>query len=112
MGRSEDSAYPETSWQALQYFNLYRFLVAFLFVSLIWIGYVPQPLGINNIRLFSLVAHIYLACSVAIAFAIRFRAIHYNLHVAAHVLVDIAAISLMMFASAGLSSGFGMLMVI
>ncbi len=112
MGRSESSAYPETSWQALQYFNLYRFLVAFLFVSLVWIGSVPQPLGMTSIRLFSLAAHIYLASSIAIAFTTRFRTIPYNLHVTAHVLVDVAAITLLMFASAGLSSGFGMLMVI
>ncbi|MBI4005846.1 MAG: hypothetical protein HY356_04185 [Gammaproteobacteria bacterium] len=104
--------HPDISWQALQYFNLYRFLITFLFVALIWAGHLPQPLGIYDRDLFSIVAHIYLAFSIAIAFVIRFQIPRYNLQVAGQVLIDIAAISMMMYASAGLSSGFGMLLVI
>jgi len=104
--------HPDTSWRALQYFNLYRFLVTFLFVALIWIGHVPQPLGVYDSRLFSIVAHSYLILSIVIGFAVKFQTPRYNLQVAGQVLVDIAAITLMMYASAGLSSGFGMLLVI
>src|SRR5690606_40251853 len=35
----------ETSWEALTWFNAYRFLVSFLFVALYWIGQLPDPLG-------------------------------------------------------------------
>ena len=34
------------AWNALTYFNFYRFLVSFLFAALTWIGQLPVPLGI------------------------------------------------------------------
>ena len=34
------------TWKALTYFNFYRFLIALLFVSLVWIGQLPEPLGL------------------------------------------------------------------
>lgn len=104
--------FSETSWQALQYFNLYRLLIALLFVGLIWIGQLPEPLGLYDKRLFSIVAHLYLLISIIIAIAIRLRLATYILQVASHVIIDIIMLSLMMYASNGLSSGFGMLLVI
>ena len=50
----------ETSWRALGYFNLYRLFISLLFVGLIWIGQLPEPLGIYDQRIFSIVAHLYL----------------------------------------------------
>lgn len=102
----------ETSWRALQYFNLYRFLISLLFVGLIWIGQLPEPLGVYNQRLFAVIAHGYLLASIVIAAVIRMQMPRYKLQVAVHVLIDIIAISLMMYASNGLDSGFGMLLVI
>lgn len=102
----------ETSWRALQYFNLYRFLISLLFVSLIWIGQLPEPLGIYDQKLFAYIAHGYLLTSIIIAFFIRAQIPRYKLQVAIHVLIDIIAICLMMYASNGLESGFGMLLVI
>jgi len=102
----------ETSWRALKYFNLYRFLISLLFVGLIWIGQLPEPLGVYNQRLFAFTAHGYLLVSIIIAVVIRMQMPRYKLQVAVHVLIDIIAISLMMYASNGLDSGFGMLLVI
>jgi two-component system sensor histidine kinase PilS (NtrC family) len=102
----------ETSWRALQYFNYYRILVSLLFVGLIWIGQLPEPLGIYNQKLFAYIAHIYLLLSVIIAFFIHAQIPRYKLQIALQVLIDITAISLMMYASNGLESGFGMLLVI
>lgn len=113
MSVSAHSTYiPHSAWRALQYFNLYRFLVAFLFVALIWIGQLPEPLGVSNRLLFSISAHIDLACACLFWFFINLRKPAYNLQVTAQVLFDIFIISLMMYASAGLNSGFGMLLVI
>ncbi|MGH8118993.1 MAG: sensor histidine kinase [Gammaproteobacteria bacterium] len=104
---------PNSAWRALQYFNLYRFLVAFLFVALVWIiQQLPQPLGESNRLLFSISAHIDLACACLFWFFINLRKPAYNLQVTAQVLFDIFIISLMMYASSGLNSGFGMLLVI
>ena len=102
----------QTSWQALQYFNLYRFLISLLFASLIWIGQLPEPLGIYDQKLFTLTVYGYLVISIVIAFGIWKQFPRYKIQVASHVLIDIAVISLLMYASNGLDSGFGMLLVI
>lgn len=102
----------ETSWRALQYFNLYRFLIAMLFVTLIWVGQLPEPLGSYNQLLFSVSSHVYLFLTIVIAFFINLQTPRYNLQIATHVMLDILVISLMMYASNGLNSGFGMLLVI
>lgn len=101
-----------TAWRALTYFNFYRFLIAFLFVALFWIGQLPEPLGVYDRTLFSLSTHIYLSVAVAAQFFIRLRTPPYPYQVMAQVLADIVIVSLMMYASAGLNSGFGMLLVI
>ena len=106
------NTHPETSWRALQYFNLYRFLIASLFVTLIWVGQLPEPLGSYHQLLFSVTSHLYLILTILIAFIIKLQIPRYTLQIAIHVMLDIFAISLMMYASNGLSSGFGMLLVI
>ena len=114
MNKSDDNVkiYTKTSWQALQYFNSYRILISLLFVGLIWIGQLPEPLGVYDQGLFAIAAHGYLVISIVIAIIISRQIPRYKLQVASHVLIDILAISLMMYASNGLESGFGMLLVI
>ena len=106
------NTHSETSWRALQYFNLYRFLIASLFITLIWVGQLPEPLGSYHQLLFSVTCHLYLVLSIIIAFFIKLQVPRYNFQVAVHVMLDIFAISMMMYASNGLGSGFGMLLVV
>jgi two-component system, NtrC family, sensor histidine kinase PilS len=110
--QNNQSAFTETNWQALQYFNLYRILISLLFIGLTWIGQLPEPLGLYDKKLFSLVVHAYLVISVIISFSIHLKVPRYMIQVASHVFIDIVAISIMLYASNGLGSGFGMLMVI
>lgn len=100
------------SWEALTYYNFYRFLISFLFVSLYWIGQLPEPLGDYDSTLFSIAAHIYLLVAVAAQLIVRLKKPAYAIQVAVNVFFDIFIITLMMYASAGLNSGFGMLLVI
>ena len=102
----------KVSWEALTYFNFYRFLVAFLFVSLYWIGQLPEPLGKYDRVLFAVSAHLYLVTSILAQLLVRLKTPTYPLQVFTNVLIDILIINLMMYASAGLNSGFGMLLVI
>ena len=102
----------DTNWLALNYFNGYRFLVAALFVALYWIGQLPEPLGVYDSRLFAVVVHAYLAAGIAAFVLVAYRFPRYKLQVSGQVLMDIVAITLLMYASDGLSSGFGMLLVI
>jgi len=105
--------YPDTtSWHALGYYNLYRFLIAFLFVSLYWIGQLPQPLGDYDSSVFALASHLYLVISVTALFFIKLRTPPFFYQVTGNVLLDILLIGSFIYSSAGLNSGFGMLMVI
>ena len=102
----------ETNWRALTYFNAYRFLVACLFTSLYWVGQLPEPLGVYDEKLFAGAVHLYVLFSLAATFFIRLHWPRYPVQVAGHIALDIVVITLLMYASAGLSSGFGMLLVI
>jgi two-component system sensor histidine kinase PilS (NtrC family) len=102
----------DTSWRALNYFNGYRLLVALLFTGLYWIGQLPEPLGVYDPQLFAVVVHGYLTFALGAFIAAGLRVPRYKLQVAVQMLLDIGAITLLMYASDGLSSGFGMLLVI
>jgi len=102
----------ETSWRALSYFNFYRFIIAFLFVSLYWASQLPPPLGAYDRGMFAATAHVYLAMSIIIVFFIQLKQPRFRVQVAAHILADIIIITIFMHASAGLNSGFGMLLII
>ena len=100
----------KVSWEAVTYFNFYRFLISFLFVSLFWIGQLPEPLGEYDRKIFGIAAHIYLLASICAQLLVRLKAPTYVFQVAANVFIDI--ITILMYASAGLNSEFGMLLVI
>ncbi len=102
----------QTNWTALQYFNIYRILLSAMFVVLISLGQLPEPLGIYDVKLFSYVGYSYLIIAVFLHILINRQFFRYNLQIALHAVIDIFMLSLMMYASNGLSSGFGMLIVI
>jgi len=101
-----------SSWKALTYYNLYRFLIAFLFVSLYWIGQLPEPLGLYDQNTFAVASHVFLFISILSQFLIRLRTPPFFYQVTALVIFDILLIAAFIYSSAGLNSGFGMLMVI
>ncbi len=100
------------NWQALAYFNFYRVLLSGLFLFLVYIGRLPQPLGSLDENLFSIVCHCYLLAAIIFSYFIRIQFPRFNLQVAFHILVDIIMLSLLMYSSNGLSSGFGLLIAI
>ncbi len=100
------------NWQALAYFNYYRILLSALFLFLIYLGQLPHPLGILDETLFSIVSHAYFLIAIVFGFFIYKQIPRYNLQIAFHVLVDIVALSFLMYSSNGLSSGFGILIII
>lgn len=101
-----------SAWNALTYFNFYRFLLAFLFVTLYWTGQLPTPLGVYDKALFFYCSHVYLVLAVLAQLVSRLRRPPYILQVCAQVITDIAIITLLMYASNGLSSGLGILLVV
>ena len=99
------------NWRALSYFNYYRILLAGLFVVLVYIGQLPPPLGSLDARLFSISSHVYLFIAIGFLWFIHKQYPRFNLQIALHTLIDIIMLSLLMYSSDGLSSGFGMLLV-
>lgn len=101
-----------TDWQALRYFNYYRILLAGLFLVLVYIGQLPDPLGSLDAQLFSFLTHVYFFISLIFAWFITNQYPRFNLQIAFHALIDIVTLSLLMYSSNGLGSGFGMLIII
>jgi two-component system, NtrC family, sensor histidine kinase PilS len=101
----------DRDWRPLYYFNLYRATLAGLFCVLAFWGGLPRPLGQADADLFSTVVVVYLTFSVVSIFTIRFRWLGFGVQIFAQVLADIVAIALLMHASGGVASGFGMLLV-
>jgi two-component system sensor histidine kinase PilS (NtrC family) len=102
----------ETTWRALRFFNLYRLVVSGLFVVLVWTDNLPTSIGWVDGRLFSWSATVYFLLAVLAQFLVETRLPRFNLQVLATVLLDICAITLMTYASGGITSGFGMLLIV
>ena len=99
-------------WQPLGYFNAYRLVLAGLFVTLVTWGAAPRPLGQYDGSLFQVTAIAYFVVSVAACASTLWRWPSFNRQVLVQVSLDIVAITLLMHASGGVTSGFGMLMVV
>lgn len=102
----------EPTWKLLEYSNLYRFLIAVFFVFLIEIQKLPEPLGSYDARLFIVATKLYLLLSVIIACFIKLRIPQYGTQITIQVILDICIINLLMYSSSGVSSGFGMLLIV
>lgn len=99
-------------WRALEYFNYYRLLLSGLFIILVHIGQLPQPLGSLDSDFFSIVSHLYFLVALVFGWFIHQQLPQFNIQIVLHVLIDITMLSFLMYASDGLSSGFGLLLII
>jgi two-component system sensor histidine kinase PilS (NtrC family) len=102
---------PENYWISLRYFNLYRIALAALFLG-ISLAYGELNLGSHNLALFRGVSAAYLVLGVAFDAVLRNHRENFNMQLSAHACVDIVAITLLMYASGGIRSGLGVMMLI
>ncbi len=103
--------YSEAFWRSLLYFNIYRVIVALvLFGAVNWLGE-NTPFGSYHRTLFLYTDYAYLAFALSSFAIILSRRIAFNLLLAASVLTDIVAVVLMMYASGGVPSGLGLLLL-
>ena len=101
-----------SSEKALFYFCCYRLILSCLFVFLYFFKQLPSPLGINDLVLFNQVASGYLVVAFILFFFMNDNRIPFNLQVAIHACLDIVFLTILMYASQGLNSGFGLLLLI
>jgi two-component system, NtrC family, sensor histidine kinase PilS len=102
--------YPESYWRSLHYFNIYRTAVALVLLLGAAFSQATSHLGSYDRTLFLQVAVMYLSFGVASAFLIRTRW-RFNVQLAAQVIADIGFIVVLIYASNGITSGLGLLLL-
>lgn len=102
----------ESFWRSLRFFSVYRLSIALLFLVAARVFGDTVSLGTQDSRLFGRVAAIYLVLAVVFLVALLRRPRLFNLQLSVQVAVDIAALTLMMFASGGQKSGIAALLFV
>jgi len=98
-------------WKPLRYFNLYRATLSGLIITLALFGIAPRYFGQTDADVFWVTAVAYFVFSILSGLLIKTRWGGFQTQVMAQVFGDIVAITVMMHASGGVASGFGMLLV-
>lgn len=101
------------TWRPLDLLNLYRFTLAGLFLVLALIpSELTRALGAYNPTLFVTTTVCYLLFALLSAFSIRGRWPAFPVQLHAQLLADLVAILLLTYASGGVRSGLGLLLII
>ncbi len=109
--RDGQPGFHSSHWRSLDYFNLYRLIVAAilaivsLFVARDW------PLGAENPVFFRIAAFAYLVSSALFIIGIRARWPSFPVQLSLHIFTDIVLVTAMANASGGVSSGLGLLLL-
>ncbi|MGA7985278.1 MAG: ATP-binding protein [Burkholderiales bacterium] len=103
---------PESFWISLRYFNLYRIVVAAVFLGTALLYDESINLGSRDLDLFRYVCAIYLFLGFVFLAILRKLRDGFNLQLSIQVCVDITAITLLMYASGGVRSGLGVMLLI
>jgi two-component system, NtrC family, sensor histidine kinase PilS len=102
----------ESFWISLGYFNLYRVALATLFFSLALVYEDQLNLGSHSLPLFRAVCAVYLLAAIALHALLRRVREGFNTQLTVQVSLDILAISLLMYASGGMTSGLGVMLLV
>ena len=100
------------TWKPLRLLSFYRAILAGLLVVLFFSIPENSGLGSQHHTLYALTSIAYLLFSVLAGFSARLRHPGYELQTLTQISVDIIAITVLMFASGGLDSGLGILLLI
>lgn len=105
------SAFPDSYWRSLQFFNGYRITVAAL--MLVGVGLVGDalPLGSANLPAFFYLDAAYLVVAVLFFLPLRARRPDLDWQLSLQVSVDIVFVVLLMHLSGGIASGVGLLLL-
>jgi len=107
-----DGRTPDSFWTSLRYFNVYRMAVATLFLGITLFYGDTLNLGSYRLNFFRLVCVAYLVLAVVFHSLLRNLRDLFNLQLSAHMGLDIVAITLLMYASGGIRSGLGVMLLI
>lgn len=99
-------------WRPLQYFTIYRILLATVMLVLMLTGQTPRVAGPMDVDLFRQATVAYLVFSGVAAIAAFTRRPQLDVQIVLPVIVDIAALTIMLHASGGVTGGFGILLLV
>ena len=102
----------ESFWISLGYFNLYRVALATLFFSLSLVYEDQLNLGSHSLPLFRVVCGLYLVAAIGLHALLRRVRDGFNVQLTVQVSLDVLAITLLMSASGGMSSGLGVMLLV
>lgn len=102
----------DSLWRSLRFFSIYRLSIALLFLAAALVFGDTVSLGTQDAQLFGRVAALYLLLAIAFLVALVRRPQRLNLQLSVQVTADIAALTLMMFASGGQKSGIAILLLV
>ena len=103
---------PAQTWRPLWLFNLYRLVLSGFFTVLAFSDLNIKPIGEYNTPLLYVTSVVYLLLAIGACFTIHWRTPRFTRQVYSQTVIDIVAITLLMHASGGTSTGLGMLLII
>jgi len=107
---AQSGEHPEPFWRSLFYFNVYRLLVALLLLLSVAIWGANVWFGSRDLKLFVITDVAYVAFSIACFVLISGRR-HFDLQLTLQVAADVVFIVVLLYASNGISSGLGLLLL-
>lgn len=109
--RAGGTPYPDSFWRSLFYFNLYRIAAGVLLLLSGSLFGSTIEFGAYDRRLFVAANVAYIGVGIAFLVMIRSRRLRFNLQLATQVGADILFLTVMIYASGGIQSGLGLLML-
>jgi two-component system, NtrC family, sensor histidine kinase PilS len=111
-GRLGLPGYYASHWRSLDYFNLYRLILAAVLSLLALTSETGRVIGQESPALFRTSSLMYLGAAAMFVLSIRARSPNFRVQLLAHIFADIIFITLLMAASGGVASGLGLLLLI
>jgi len=102
----------DSFWVSLKYFNFYRIAVAVVFLLAVLLYGTDLSLGDQNPAVFIYTCGAYLALALVFHVVQRRVSGYFNLQLTLHMVTDIVAVILLMYASSGIRSGLGVMLLI
>ena len=108
----QQGAVDDSFWVSLKYFNFYRLAIAAVFLLLALIYGDTVSLGSHDPLVFTYASVAYLAAAVVFHVVLRRPRANFDMQLTVHIVTDIVAVVLLMYASSGIRSGLGVMLLV
>ena len=110
VGLRHGVGYPNSYWRSLFYFNVYRLIVATLLLVTA-VVFSDSVFGSRNLDIYFYASAAYILSTVMFFITTTSRRPEFNLQIALQVSADVLFVSLLTYASGGVSGGLGLLLL-